>query len=73
MNGQESIDRLDLERFARLPGLFRRWEIAQVLTPNTDFHIEDAGTAADGTQLFAVYRWEPEPDEDPLQHIRAAR
>ena len=42
--------------FIRLPGLFRRWELEQVVELGTDFHIEDAGTAADGTQLLAVYR-----------------
>lgn len=40
----------------RLPGLFRRWELAQVIEAGDDFHIEDAGTASDGTPLFAVYR-----------------
>ena len=39
----------------RLPGLFRRWEIEAVVTPQTDFRIEEAGTAADGTPLFAIY------------------
>lgn len=46
------------EEFLRLPGLFRRWEVEQVLDGDHDFHIEEAGTASDGTQLFAVYRRE---------------
>ena len=46
------------EDFIRLPGLFRRWEIEQVVEPGADFHLEDAGEAADGTQLIAVYRRE---------------
>jgi hypothetical protein len=46
------------EDFIRLPGLFRRWEIEQVVEPGADFHLEDAGDAADGTPLFAVYRRE---------------
>jgi len=46
------------DEFLRLPGLFRRWEIEQVLDAGHDFHIEEAGTASDGTQLFAVYRRE---------------
>ena len=44
--------------FVRLPGLFRRWELEDVLEVGTDFHLEDAGEAADGTPLLAVY-WRP--------------
>ena len=46
------------DEFIRLPGLFRRWEIEQVVEPGTDFHLEEAGNASDGTPLFAVYRRE---------------
>lgn len=46
------------EAFVRLPGLFRRWEIEQVVDPGADFHLEEAGDASDGTPLFAVYRRE---------------
>ena len=49
--------------FVRLPGLFRRWELERVLETGTDFHLEEAGDASDGTPLFAVYRREPEPKE----------
>ena len=48
--------------FTRVPGLFRRWEVEQVLDADHDFHIEEAGTASDGTQLFAVYRREHNPN-----------
>lgn len=37
--------------FMRLPGLFRRWEIEQVVDPGVDFHLEEAGEASDGTPL----------------------
>ena len=46
------------EDFIRLPGLFRRWELNDVVEVGADFHLEDAGDAADGTQLIAVYRRE---------------
>ncbi len=46
------------EEFIRLPGLYRRWELEQVVNPGADFHLEEAGTASDGTQLLAVYRRE---------------
>lgn len=46
------------EDFIRLPGLFRRWELHDVIELGADFHLEDAGEAADGTQLIAVYRRE---------------
>ena len=39
----------------RIPGLFRRWELAQVLKPGKDYHLEDAGMTSDGTALMAVY------------------
>ena len=54
---------IDREEFVRLPGLFRRWELERVLEPGTDFHIEEAGDASDGTPLFAVYRREPNQKE----------
>ncbi len=41
--------------FVRLPGLFRRWELEEVLEVGSDFHLEDAGETSDGTQLIAVY------------------
>lgn len=46
----------------RLPGLFRRWELAQIIEAGRDYRIEDAGEAADGTVLFAVYRSMPTTD-----------
>lgn len=39
----------------RLPGLFRRWELAQLLEPGRDYRLEDAGSTTDGSPLFAVY------------------
>jgi hypothetical protein len=39
----------------RLPGLFRRWELGQVIEAGKDYRFEDAGTACDGTTLYAVY------------------
>ena len=44
-----------LEDLKRLPGLYRRWELAEVFEPNRNYHIEDAGTHADGTPLLAVF------------------
>ena len=44
--------------WGRLPGLFRRWEFEQVVDPGVDFHLEEAGTASDGTPLFALFRRE---------------
>ena len=42
--------------FLRIPGLFRRWEIEQILEPGADFHLEEAGAASDGTRLYAIFR-----------------
>ena len=49
--------------YVRLPGLYRRWELDRVIEPGTDLHIEEAGTASDGTPLFAVYRREAKQKE----------
>jgi len=46
----------EVNQFVRLPGLFRRWEIEQIIDVGADFHIEEAGTCCDGTPLMAVYR-----------------
>ncbi len=46
------------EDFVRLPGLFRRWELEQLLEPDAEFRIEMAGEAQDGCPLLAVYRRE---------------
>ncbi|QNT71177.1 hypothetical protein [Defluviicoccus vanus] len=46
----------------RLPGLFRRWELAQIIEAGRDYRIEDAGEAGDGTVLFAIYRSVPTTD-----------
>ena len=43
------------EHLKRVPGLFRRWELAEVLEAERRYHIEDAGTHSDGTPLLAVY------------------
>jgi hypothetical protein len=40
----------------RIPGLFRRWELAGLLRPGEYYHLEDAGRASDGSPLVAVYR-----------------
>ena len=44
------------DELRRLPGLFRRWELPQVLDAGNDYRIEDAGTTSDGAPLFAIYR-----------------
>lgn len=48
----------------RLPGLFRRWEFAQMFEVGENYRIEDAGAAEDGSMLFAVYKSFPILSED---------
>lgn len=53
--------------FLRLPGLFRRWELEQVIDSSAEFHLEAAGSTSDGTTLFAIYRREqhnPNPTKE---------
>jgi len=47
----------DLDQFVRIPGVFRRFEIEQVLRPGCDFHIEPERILP-GTHLFTVYQQE---------------
>jgi hypothetical protein len=51
----DEIDRIPDHVLHRLPGLFRRWELAQVIETGKDYRFEDAGPACDGTTLYAVY------------------
>jgi hypothetical protein len=51
-----------LDDLRRLPGLYRRWELTEVFEPHRNYHIEDAGTHADGTPLLAIYVSDPIPD-----------
>jgi|GEM_PF-1179780 hypothetical protein len=39
----------------RVPGLYRSWELPQVLRLHEAFQIEAAGAHEDGTPLLAVY------------------
>jgi hypothetical protein len=43
----------------RLPGLYRRWDLTEVLEQHPNCQIEDAGNHADGTPLVAVFSSEP--------------
>ena len=44
------------EEFHRLPGLFRNWDLQQVLMGGDDYHVAYASLTEDGTPLFSVYR-----------------
>ena len=61
MSDHPLVSRRELRR---LPGLFRRWELAQMLEVGEDYRIEDAGAAEDGTILIAVYKSFPIASED---------
>lgn len=50
---------LSLEDFRRLPGLFRRWELIEILRPGVHYQLEDAGSMQDGTPLIAVFVSDP--------------
>jgi hypothetical protein len=47
----------DLDGFHRIPGVFRRFELEQVLRPGADFHVQPARLDP-STHLFAVYQQE---------------
>lgn len=39
----------------RIPGLYRRWELPEILKNQRAYRIENAGSHQDGTPLVAVY------------------
>jgi hypothetical protein len=39
----------------RVPGLYRRWELPEILKSQRAYRIENAGSHQDGTPLVAVY------------------
>ena len=50
----------DLSEWRRIPGLFRKWEFAQIVEDNDAISFQKHGMAEDGTQLWALYRHCPE-------------
>ncbi len=54
------------DQFVRRPGLFRSWELGQVIEAGADVYVEGAGATSDGGSLFAVYQREL-PDDDTQQ------
>jgi hypothetical protein len=56
----------------RLPGLFRRWELGQIIEAGKDYHVEDASSASDCATLYAVYASEavaPPSDVEATLHL----
>ena len=50
------------EPLKRIPGLYRRWELPEIFKLQRRYHIEEAGTHADGTPLLAIYVSDAEDD-----------
>jgi hypothetical protein len=44
------------QEFIRHPGLFRQWEIEDLMSVNYDLRIEPSGRTADGTPVYVVFR-----------------
>ena len=44
--------------FVRVPGVFRRWEVEDLLAAGGDLQIEPGGTLDDGTPVYVVFRRE---------------
>lgn len=43
------------EDLVRLPGLFRRWELSEVIDADREFIVEEAGEDQSGTKLFRIF------------------
>lgn len=50
----------------RLPGLYRAWELGQIMQPGCSYRIEAAGATVEGTPVFAVYASEDGTDPGEL-------
>lgn len=50
----------DLSEWKRIPGLFRKWEFAELIESGDSLSFEHHGKAEDGTQLWALYRHCPD-------------
>ncbi len=50
------------EDLKRIPGLYRRWELPEILKNHRTYRIEKAGTHQDGTPLVAIYADTANPD-----------
>ena len=50
----------DISEWTRIPGLFRKFEFAQIVEDNDAISFQKQGKAEDGTQLWALYRHRPE-------------
>ena len=44
--------------YVRIPGLFRAWEVEDLLAAGGDLHIEPGGTTDDDTPVYIVFRRE---------------
>ena len=51
----------------RIPGLYRRWELPEVLCGHLTYRIEKAGAHEDGTPLVAIYANAPDPAGTPSE------
>lgn len=52
----------DPKRYVRLPGLYRRWELEQVIEAGFEYRVEEWGEDMSGCELFALYRRVPEEE-----------
>ncbi len=50
----------DLSEWKRIPGLFRKWEFAELIKDNDSISFQKRGKTESGTQLWALYRHCPE-------------
>ena len=48
----------DAATFVRITGLFRPWEVEDLLAAGDDLQIEPGGTTDDGTPVYIVFRRE---------------
>lgn len=55
--------------FVRVPGLFQRWEVEELLDAHHDLLMTPVGRTGDGAQLFHAYRRSIRKPEPPMAHL----
>ncbi len=60
------------EDLKRIPGLFRRWELPEILKNQGAYRIENAGSHQDGTPLVAIYA-DAEADQPDARNIASIK
>jgi len=55
----------DPTEYHRIPGLYRRWELEQIIEPNFEYYVEEHGRDEAGVDLYSIYKRVPKDIAPP--------